>query len=175
MKMAGKSGIDPYDTAPSQGKSYESLWRLRGGKPEKKRGGSASVSDGALEGTRPTGGRLARKHGGKAKKGMNVNIIIGGHGAHPAEAGMMPPMGAMPKPAGIPAPQLPGGPPPGMMPPGGGAPPPPMPPPGAGAMPPPMIARKEGGRVKMYMPKQHGAGGGLGRLQKIKAYGLKPA
>jgi hypothetical protein len=34
-----------------------------------------------------------------------------------------------------------------------------------------MMGRKTGGRVAMYAPKQHGAGGGLGRLQKIKAYG----
>ena len=74
--------------------------------------------------------------------------------------------------------------PPGLMPPGGmppgagGPPPPPMMPPGAGAppmggLPPGLMGRKTGGRVKY--PIKDGAGGGLGRLQKIKAYGLKPA
>lgn len=36
-----------------------------GGRAGKKSGGRMSVSDGELEGTRPTGGRLARKDGGK--------------------------------------------------------------------------------------------------------------
>jgi len=138
--------------------------RKRGGRT----GGKMSVSDGSLEGTRPTGGRLARKHGGNAGKGkMNVNIIIGtghkgGMGA-PAQGGLMPP------PAGNPMAIPPGGPPPGGPPmPAGGLPMPPPPPAGG---PPPMMGRKTGGRVAMYAPKQHGAGGGLGRLQKIKAYG----
>jgi hypothetical protein len=144
--------------------------RKRGGRM----GSRMSVSDGSLEGTRPTGGRLARKHGGNAGKGkMNVNIIIGGGhkggmGA-PDQGGLMPPPAGNPMaipPGGLP----PGGPPPGGPPPGGPPMPPPMPPPGAGG-PPPMMGRKTGGRVSMYAPKQHGAGGGLGRLQKIKAYG----
>jgi hypothetical protein len=124
-------------------------------------GGSAmkdggSVTDGTIEGTRPKGGRLARAGGGKAKKGMNVNIIIA-----PGGGGPKPMMGAPP-----------------MPPPGGpvglhqGA-PPPMPPPGAAPpmgppMPPPQM-RKRGGRT--YPPIDSGAGGGLGRLEKIRAYG----
>ena len=144
--------------------------RKRGGRM----GSKMSVSDGSFEGTRPTGGRLARKHGGNAGKGkMNVNIIIGGGhkggmGA-PDQGGLMPPPAGNPMaipPGGMP----PGGPPPGGPPPGGPPMPPPMPPPGAGG-PPPMMGRKTGGRVSVYAPKQHGAGGGLGRLQKIKAYG----
>ena len=134
--------------------------RKRGGRM----GSKMSVSDGSLEGTRPTGGRLARKHGGNAGKGkMNVNIIIGtghkgGMGA-PDQGGLMPP------PAGNPMAIPPGGLPPSGPPPGAGGPPP------GGGGPPPMMGRKTGGRVAMYAPKQHGAGGGLGRLQKIKAYG----
>jgi hypothetical protein len=144
--------------------------RKRGGRM----GSRMSVSDGSLEGTRPTGGRLARKHGGNAGKGkMNVNIIIGaGHkgGMGAPDQGGMPPSPAG-NPMAIPPGGLPpGGPPPGGPPPGGPPMPPPMPPPGAGG-PPPMMGRKTGGRVSMYAPKQHGAGGGLGRLQKIKAYG----
>ena len=98
-----------------------------------------------------SGGRVARKDGGRAKKGMNVNIII----TQPKDKPAMPP--------------------PGMMPPGAGpvgmhqAPPPAMPPPGAAPpMGPPPMGRKSGGRA--YALKD-GAGGGLGRLQKIKAYG----
>jgi hypothetical protein len=41
-------------------------------------GGKArSVSDGEMQGTRPTGDRLARKDGGRAKGKTNINIIIG--------------------------------------------------------------------------------------------------
>lgn len=121
-----------------------------GGSAGYKAGGS--VTDGTLEGTRPKGDRLARKAGGRAKKGaMNVNIIIAPGG------GAKPPMG-MPVP-----------------PPGGpvglhqGAPPPPMPPPGAAPpMGPPPQMRKRGGRT---YPIDTGAGGGLARLEKIRAYG----
>ena len=117
------------------------------------------------DGTRPAGGRIARKGGGRTgKKGMNVNIII-------APQGHSSPTPAMP--------------PPGMAPPGGGpvglhqgAMPPPMPPPGAGA-PPPMMPRKAGGRVDSSgpiakpgkYPLKDGGGGAKGRLEKIRAYG----
>jgi hypothetical protein len=144
-----------------------------GGSAGYKRGGPASVSDGAMESTRPTGGRMARKHGGSAGKGkMNVNIIIGaGHkdGMGPPHQGGMPP-----SPAGNPMAIPPNGLPPSGPPLGAGGPPPngpPMPPPPSAGGPPPMMGRKTGGRVAMYAPKQHGAGGGLGRLQKLKAYG----
>lgn len=143
----------------------EKCW---GGMAKKKGGGS--VTDGKLEGTRPTGGRKARKHGGRARGKTNINIVIAPHAGH----------------------QQPQMPPPGMMPPGGpagglhqGVPHPPMPmpaggPPGAGGPPPPMapppgpMGRKRGGRVHHY-PLKDGSGGGKGRLEKIKAYGLKPA
>jgi len=136
------------------------------------KGGSA-VADGEYEGTRPTGGRMARKDGGRAGKGkMNVNIIIAGK--HPDSAmgnPMMPPGGMPPRPpaqpVAVPPPQ-------GMPPAGVGAPMPipvPMPmqggAPGAG----PSIPRKSGGRA---YPIHDGAGGGEGRLQKMKAYGLTP-
>lgn len=102
---------------------------------------------------------LARKNGGSAGKGkMSVNIVIAPGHAQPsapppmAAPPMMPPKPPMP-PLGLP----PGGPP--MPPPGMGA-GPMMPPPGA---PPPM--RKRGGLV------DGGAGGGLGRLEKLRDYG----
>jgi len=99
-----------------------------------------------------SGGRVGRKSGGRAKKGMNVNIII----TQPKDkVPMMPP--GMPPPG-------PGGP-VGLH---QGAPPPQMPP--AGAAPPmgPPMQRKSGGRA---YPIDSGAGGGLGRLEKAKAYG----
>jgi hypothetical protein len=113
-------------------------------------------------GTRPQGGRIARASGGRSKKGMNVNIII----AQPHPKPSMPPSGP-----------IPGGPPPGAAagPVGlhqGMPPPPPMAPPGG---PPPMgppMARKSGGRAGY--PITDGAGGGKGRLQKVKAYGAEP-
>jgi hypothetical protein len=125
--------------------------KCSGGRVGKAAGGSAI--DG---GTRPAGGRLARKGGGRTKKGMNVNIIIA----------PSPPKPAMPAPGmGLP----PGAGPVGLH---QGAPPPS---PGAGApmgppagMPPPQM-RKRGGRTGY--PIESGAGGGLGRLEKIRAYG----
>lgn len=123
--------------------------------PHKATGGSL---DGEIQGLRPKGGRLARKEGGKTSKkgGMNVNIIIA-----PPKAASPLPMPPPGPPKGIPAP-----PPqamPGAMPPGAGAPAPMGPPAGA----PPMM-RKSGGRA---YPIKDGAGGGKGRLEKIRAYG----
>lgn len=109
-----------------------------------KAGGGSLSLDGSIQGTRPTGGRLARATGGKAKGKTNINIIIGaGHAAHPP---MQNPAGAAPP---IPAPRPPMMAPPGMPPQAGGGMPPMMPPPGAGAPPPgmPPMGRKRGGRT----------------------------
>ena len=113
-------------------------------------------SGGAIpDGTRPKGDRIARAKGGRAKKGMNVNIIIAPAGGAQRPAMPMPPPG-MASPQGGPVGLHQGVPPP--MPPAGAAPP----------MGPPPMARKRGGRA---YPIDSGAGGGLGRLQKIEAYG----
>lgn len=123
------------------------------GKLGLKRGGT--VSDGELEGTRPTGGRLARKSGGKT----NINIIIGRGAPSQPNAPGQPPAGGpgmpMPVPVGPPGlgaqgPQIPQGPMAGA--------PAPMPGPPPQGMP---MGRKAGGRA------QHvGAGSALGRLEK---------
>jgi len=179
------------DTRPDPN-DPNALWtgqpRKRGGKAEhgpgcrchechggvaKKRGGSLSVSDGALEGTRPTGGRMARKDGGRTKGKTNINIIIGtGKGMDNQMGGGQPPT-MPPRPPAMPVavPPPPGAGAPMGMPPGGM---PPMMPPGAGAPPPggmpPMMGRKTGGRVA-EAKMEFGAGGGKGRLEKIKEYG----
>jgi hypothetical protein len=120
------------------------------------------------------GGRLARKAGGRTAKGKTqININIGG-GQPPMAGGMQPPMGPPP-----------GGPPMGMPPGAGGPPPMSPPPPGAGAPPPPpgggmpaglppalaqlLQGRKHGGRT--YPKMAYAAGGGKGRIEKIKEYG----
>jgi hypothetical protein len=112
------------------------------------------------------GGREAHKKGGKAHKGkMNVNIVIAA--GHRGQGQDSMPNAPVPAPLSPRTPPVGGGapmPPPGMMPPGGA--------PGAGPMPPPgMMPRKYGGRTTHVI--DHAAGGGLGRLEKIKAYGLK--
>lgn len=109
-----------------------------------------------------TGGRHAHAKGGKAGKGKtNINIVIAS--GPPKGEGMMP-NAPVPAPKAMPVPPpaagMPMMPPPGMAPAGG----PPVPPPG-------MMPRKNGGRTIHVI--DHAAGGGLGRLEKIKAYGLK--
>jgi hypothetical protein len=150
----------------------------------KKKGGKVHEDP---SGSRPTGGRMARKSGGRAKGKTNIHINIIAGEKHPE--GMAPPMGIpgpMPRPPMPVAPPMAGGagmppmgPPPMGLPPGlmGGAPPPGHGalPPGLGVPPPAMgpMARKAGGRVgnrtySSYKDMDAGAGGGLGRLEKTE-------
>jgi hypothetical protein len=131
---------------------------------------------------RKHGGRSKHAKGGKVGKGKtNINIVIAPHGGQP-QGGTQQPMGGMMPPMPVPQPNKPpmggmpmGGMPMGMDPnlallaaKGGGAGPQPQQPP----MPMPM-GRKTGGRVHTKHVIDHAAGGGLGRLEKIKAYGHK--
>lgn len=105
------------------------------------------------------GGRARRASGGRTKKGK-TNIIIN-IGAQPGGAPPMPPPSQVTRPpVPLPPPPMPAGGPPGGP---GGPPIPPasMAPPGA------PMPRKRGGFVRM----KAGAGSGLGRLEKAKAYG----
>jgi len=120
----------------------------------KKRGGSLSVTDGSIEGTRPTGGRLARKSGGRAKGKTNINIVIATGKSPQDQMGGLGPQPGMPPapPLGRPVPMPPAG-----GPPGAGAPMPmPMPMPAGGppAGAPPM-GRKFGGRSNHGESRTH--------------------
>lgn len=121
-----------------------------GGRVGRKDGGATHAT--IYGGTRPVAGRIARKGGGRTKGKTNVNIII----TQPGGMGGPPPPVAMPPPPGGPVGLHQGAPPPAPMGPPAGA-------------PPPMMARKSGGRTTY--PIDSGAGGGLGRLEKAKAYG----
>jgi hypothetical protein len=116
--------------------------------------------------------RPGRKKGGRSGKG-DVNIIIGQKPEQP----MMPPQSAMPPM--MPPPRPPMMPPQGAMPPApsaGGMPPGVMPPgaPGGAAGIPPQLMRKKGGRAEHPdTDYDYGAGGGLGRLEKIAKYGAR--
>jgi len=128
---------------------------------------------------RKHGGRSKHAKGGKVGKGKtSINIVIAPHGGQPQgqpqpAGGMMPPQ-PVPQPNKPPMPGAPmGGMPMGMDPNlallaakgGVGQQQPPMQPP---------MGRKTGGRVaRTEHVINHAAGGGLGRLEKIKAYGHK--
>ena len=129
----------------------------------------SSAGAGSSAGLMKRGGRTAKKRGGALGKGKtNVNIMIHPHSGM-SQPPVMPPMGGPMVPPPPPRPQMPpmGGMPMGA-PMGGG--PPPMPPMGAARPGMPPIGRKSGGKVEHII--DHAAGGGLGRLEKIKAYGL---
>ena len=172
-KSGGKAHMDVAEDRALIGKMVKKS-ALTG----KKHGGMAM--DGEYQGTRPTGGRLAKKDGGslaglemnkggRAKGKTNINIVISTGKGQPQDQ-MAPPMSQ--RPGGIPVavpPQGAGGPPP--MP----AAPAPMPMPpagglgGAGPMGAAPMPRKRGGRTyRSYKDMDAGAGSGLGRLEKTE-------
>lgn len=178
-KSGGRTHMDVAEDRALIGKMVK-----KGALTGKKSGGKLSM-DGEYQGTRPTGGRLAKKDGGslsglemnkggRAKGKTNINIVIATGRGQPQDQGAP---GMPPRPGGIPVavpPQGAGAPPPMPMPAGG---PPPMPMPagappagglgGAGPMPP--MARKRGGRTyRSYKDMDAGAGSGEGRLEKTE-------
>lgn len=107
--------------------------------------------------------REGRASGGRTKKGK-TNIIINVGQQGPGNLPPMPPPAAVTPPPAAMMPPKPPMPPPG---PPGGPGGPPIPPGGPGASLPPAMGRKRGGMVRM----KAGAGSGLGRLEKKRAYG----
>lgn len=107
-------------------------------------------------GTRPTGGRMPRARGGRAKGKTNINIVIA---APKSDQAALPPQGVVRPPQ-----------PPAMAPPMGGLPPPspngmPVPPPPGG---PPMMRRRGGRTYRSAKDMDAGAGSGPGRLEKTE-------
>lgn len=140
-----------------------------GGKAKKEKGGPVFSGNSTTKIPGVVGGRDARKRGGKTKGKTNISINI----MPQASGAPMPPMGMKPPMA---PPVLPPIAPPAGAPPMGGVGADPAllaalaggMKGGAAPMPAPM-PRKSGGRTIHVI--NHASGGGLGRLEKIKAYG----
>lgn len=172
VKAEVVKGVHAHESALHPGEKKTPAKKLKDG----------GCADGGM--AKPRADRL--KRGGKAhghkghKSHTTVNVLVGR--SHPQPV-------PVPKPVPVPVPA--GGPPGGPIagpPPGAG----PMPSPDGGGAPPPMGLKKggrvasdsgrdkkggmpeghfkKGGRTKGY-PIDDGSGGGLGRLEKAKAYG----
>jgi len=182
---AGKDNLNAWDNedAMKRGGRTKREKHCWGGeaKPKKAKGGEAGRGLYVRQGyphevPGVDGGRTAKKRGGslgKKKGTTNIHVNVMPHGGSGQPPVMPLPIPVPPRP-----PMAPPMPPQGMpmgAPMGGGA--PEMPPMGAGRPGMPPIGRKNGGKIPAGMKTMHvidnAAGGGLGRLEKIKEYGLK--
>lgn len=149
------------------GKNFEGM--VPGSSPEAVKAAETPKKGAAPVAAKAPAVRVGRQDGGRVAKGKtNINIIIAPQGGKTADAGAPVPPDMPPPPPPMMKPPMPAAPPPG--PPAGlaaalGA----GPPHAGGGMPPPMpMMRKDGGKVPHM---DYGAGGGKGRLEKIKEYG----
>ena len=174
-KLAKKHGMsleawEKSDLDKKHDKQQSAEGLCYGGKAKKNKGGSVFSGNSTTKIPGAVGGRDARKRGGKTKGKTNISINI-----MPQTGGApMPPMGMKPPMPPIAPPMAP----PAGAPPMGGAPTDPAllaalaggMKGGPAPMPAPMpMPRKSGGRTIHVI--NHASGGGLGRLEKIKAYG----
>jgi len=174
-KLAKKHGMsmeawEKSDLDKKHDKQQSAKGLCYGGKAKKNKGGSVFSGNSTTKIPGVVGGRDARKRGGKTKGKTNISINI----MPQAGGAPMPPMGMKPLMPPIAPPMAP----PVGAPQMGGAPTDPAllaalaggMKGGPAPMPAPMpMPRKSGGRTIHVI--NHASGGGLGRLEKIKAYG----
>jgi hypothetical protein len=178
MRKPGSKGAPTADAFKQSAKTAKAV----GGRTKHANGGEAGRGLYVREGyphevPGVDGGRTAKKGGGslgKKKGTTNIHVNVMPHGGAGQPPVMPLPIPVPPRPPMSPPTPLQGMP---MGAPPMGGPAAALPPMGAGRPGMPPMGRKHGGKIPSGMKTMHvidnAAGGGLGRLEKIKEYGLK--